>query len=152
MAYSYGAAGPKADNELSSKFAIEIDGIRLAAFEKCSVGDSEHAVIESRTGIDPLTKQACSGLKNIQTVTIEKNLRVGGADDLEELINWHRAGSADKRSGSIISLDRDGNEIHRLNFADGWISKWTPPEFDASSDEAQMHVFEITVPEVTWVK
>jgi len=146
---TYGKAAPDANYELAGKFLLEIDGIAIMAFEKIKIGDSEWGLGEGRTGADPLTKTTFSGLKKPNIITIEKSVRVGGVDDVKEILEWHLSGSKDRRDGSIVTLDRDGQEIYRENFKNAWVSKVTHPERDASSDDAQLtYTFELSVSEV----
>lgn len=146
----FGSAAPDADYELNSLFRLEIDGIQVMAFEKVTIGDSEWTEGTSRTGIDGLIKNTFSGLKNPQEITLEKEARVGGAADINQIIEWHQSGSSDRRNGAIIQLNRGGNPIMRLNFSRAWVKKWTPPEWDASADDtAARHTFVLSVPEVS---
>lgn len=147
----YGQAAPDANVELKSLFRIEIDNIGIMAFEKCSIGPSEWTVMENRTGIDPLMKTRHSNLQKPIDVTITKSERTGGAEDVNEMITWHQAGSTDRRSGAIVMLDRDGEEIRRFNFRNAWVSKYTPSEMDASNEtDAASHEFVIAVGEFSW--
>ena len=144
----YGAALPDANTELNSKFLLEIDNIAIMAFEKLTFGDSEWGLITNRTGADDLTKQTASGLKKETTLTIEKHLRVGGAADVNELVQWHQLGSKNKKSGSVVMMDRDGNETLRINFKGAWVSKVGFPELDASQeDQNSVWTFDLSIPE-----
>lgn len=147
----YGQAAPDANVETKALFRIEIDNIQLMAFEKCTIGASEWNVMENRTGIDSLTKQRYSSSKKPVDVTITKNERDGGAEDINQIITWHQAGSLDRRSGAIIQLNREGEEIRRFNFRSAWVSKYTPPDHDAGSDTDPMaHEFVLAVGEFSW--
>jgi len=146
----YGNAAPDAEVQLNSRFRLEIDGIQLMAFEKVTIGDSEWTEGTTRTGIDKLVKQTFAGVKNSIEITIEKNERIGGAADINQIIEWHQSGSSDRRTGAIIYLDRAGDPIRRLNFSNAWVKKWTPPEADANADDtAATHSFVLSVPEVS---
>jgi len=150
MAKEYGKAAPDANYETNAKFLLEIEGIAIMAFEKITMGDSEWGVIEGRTGIDELVKGTSSGLKKPMVITVEKHLRVGGADDVKEIIDWHNAGSKDRKSGAVAHLDRDGAETIRFNFKNAWIPKITPFELDASQDSnPTVFVFDLSIPEIT---
>ena len=141
---------PDANYEPNVKFILEIDDIALTSFEKVTIGDSTWGIIEGRAGTDPLTKITSSGLKSVQVITLEKQMRDGAAQDLNELIVWHTAGSKDRRSGAIAILNRDDEELMRFNFKLGWVSKFTPPELDANQDNtAMVFKFEISIGEVT---
>ena len=148
---AYNATGPEANPEINSFFAIELDGFSGIVIEKYSLSDSEHNVLEDRAGVDGPTKRTAAGLKNVQTITIEKRVRPNEIENIEKLIAWHQLGSKDKRAGSLVVLGRDKERLYGLDFKEGWISKWKAPEGDAMADsEPLTHVFEITVPEVTF--
>lgn len=145
MARSYGTPPPDATSIPQVKFILEVDGIRLMAFEKITPNDGEWGVIENRTGLDELHKIPSSGLKKTRTFDCEKTLRdEGGTEDIKEIINWHESGSLDRRTGAVIYEDREGNEILRLEFSNAWVSKATPPEMDASQENSP-YVFKFTI-------
>ncbi len=147
----YGQAAPDANVETKSRFRIEIDNIQIMAFEKCVIGASEWTTGENRTGIDPPMKQRYSGMQKPIDVTLTKNERDGGAADVNEIIAWHQAGSRDRRSGAVIMLSQDGEEIRRFNFRNAWITKYTPSEADAANEtDAMTHEFVLAVGEYSW--
>lgn len=144
MAKSYGAAAPDANYEPNVKYMLEVDNVSLMAFEKFTPSDSEWGVIEGRTGIDPLVKIPSSGLKKTQTIEGEKHIRVGGIADIREILTWHSKGSLDRRSGSLVYMDREDVEIIRLNFRNAWISKVSVPDLDGGADASPM-IFKFTM-------
>jgi len=147
---AYGQAAADANLELKSKFRLEVDNISLMAFEGLKFGESTWGEIKSRTGVDGLTQETMSGLKQTTTIEITKKLRVGGAGDIAEILNWHTQGSKDRRGGSIIILDRDDNEVMRFNFKNAWVLTRSEIEFDASDETGDIpFVFTLSVAEVT---
>lgn len=145
----YGAAGADANLELSSLFAIELDGIAVTAFEKVNIDGSEFATINSRLGTDNLETQTSSGLMKSHVITIEKSVREGGWADIKDLINWHNAGASDKRSGAIIHNDREGVEIGRVSFTKGWMKKVNFPQLDSTEEAGGVtYTFEIECPHI----
>lgn len=148
MSGTYGSAQPDANPELGAHFRLEVDNIAVAAFEECTLGASEWNTMDERTGIDGDTSQPVSGTKKPETCSCVKHLRVGGVEDILQLLNWHRKGSKDRRRGAIVHLDRDGNEIMRWNFTGGWISKRGEiPLKAAGGADPIPFPFDITAPE-----
>lgn len=142
----YGSAKPEANVELASCFVVELDRIRVAAFEKCKVGAMEWSVGQTRTGLDKLKSQTFSGLQKPTTIHLEKTLRVGGISDLKQLVAWWQGGSADKRSGSITLLDRDGKDVFSVEFDDGWVTLCDIPELNANTENQEfIFPFDISV-------
>ena len=61
-------------------------------------------------------------------------LKWGMSADME-LYDWHRQivlGEVVRKNGSIIVLDRQGNEVARWNFVRAWPTKYDIPDFNAS--------------------
>lgn len=142
----YGSAKADANPQLSSCFVVELDRIRVCAFEVCKVGQKEWSVGQTRTGLDPLELQTFSGLRRPTTIHLEKTLRVGGLADLKQLIEWGDAGSADHRSGSITLLDREGKDVFTIEFTNGWVSLCDVPQFDARNENQEaVFLFDISV-------
>lgn len=143
---SYGSGQFATDPELTMKFGLEIDGIKIMAFQKCTIPASEFPVIDNRTGIDPLYKQKSSGLQETENVMCELPVKKDNVSDVLSILNWHKKGSTDKRSGAIIHYDRDGNEFIRWNFTDGWVQKRSEIELDALADDGKLvFTFELAV-------
>ena len=140
----YGAAGPDANPQLSAKFRIEIDGINLGAVQKATIDGSEWNTMNARTGIDDLDSLTASATKKVHVMTIEKNLVEGGESDIQAFMDWHDAGSSERKTGALVPLGRDGNEVLRITFAKGWLKKVTFPQFDAEDEAGPLtYTFEI---------
>ena len=74
-------------------------------------------------------------------------LKWGLADD-RDLYDWHRQWAtgdpaAARKSGSVILLDRQGQEKVRWNFKEAWPAKWTGPSFSAESSELAIETLEL---------
>lgn len=72
-----------------------------------------------------------------------------GAD--ASLLEWYKkvlAGQTERKSGSIIYLDREGNEVLRYNFFEAWPCRWKAPELNASSDTHIIEEIEFVVEKV----
>ncbi|HLO03613.1 MAG TPA: phage tail protein [Symbiobacteriaceae bacterium] len=72
-----------------------------------------------------------------------------GADP--SLYEWYKkvlAGTTERKSGSIIYLDREGNEVLRYNFFEAWPCRWKAPELNASSDTHIVEEIEFVVEKV----
>jgi len=143
---TYGSAKPDANPELANCFVLELDRIKIAAFEKCKIGDKEWSVGQTRTGLDALELQTFSGLQKPTTIRFEKTLRAGGFSDLKQLVDWWNNGSKDRRGGSVTLLDRDGQDVWTIVFENAWVSKCEVPELDARGENPEAtFVFEISI-------
>jgi phage tail-like protein len=135
------ATGQRNDPYTAFNFLVEIDGVALAAFSEVSGLESETAVIEYRTGVEPGTVRKLPGLTKHSNIVLRR-----GVTRDAELWNWRRTvvdGKVDRRNGSIVLLDEDRTPVLRWNFRNGWISKWSGPDLNAKADEIAIETIEI---------
>ncbi|MCX8131156.1 MAG: phage tail protein [Clostridia bacterium] len=115
------------------RFRVQIDGIQVAGFSECSGFGSNVEVIEYREGGDPATVRKLPGKVSYPDITLK-----WGVTDTHELYDWHKSaikGSVERKNGSIILLDDEGQEKVRWNFFDAWPSKWDGPDFNAKGND-----------------
>jgi phage tail-like protein len=113
------------------RFLVEIDGIQQAAFTECSGLGSQIEVVEYRDGTEPNQMRKLPGKIIYPDIVLK-----WGVTDSRELYDWHLAvinGNLQRKNGSIILLDDQGNEKIRWNFEDAWPSRWEGPSLDARS-------------------
>jgi phage tail-like protein len=124
-------------------FLVEIDGIVRAAFHEVGGLDSSVDVIEHREGGENITTRKIPGQVKFSNVS----LKWGMTDDVD-LYKWHRQWvdgdpAAPRKNGSIVLLDRQGQEKARWNFFNGWPSRWSGPAFNAESSDIAIESLEI---------
>jgi phage tail-like protein len=122
-------------------FLVEIDGITRAAFQQCSGFDVTTDVIEHREGGDNLTPRKLPGMTKFSNIT----LKWGMTDD-HALYDWHRRivdGEIERKNGSIVLLDRRGEEVARWNFVRAWPSKWDGPDLNAEGNDVAIETLEL---------
>jgi phage tail-like protein len=122
-------------------FRVEIDGVSLGAFSEVGGLESETAVIEYRDGGEPNTVRKLPGLTKYANIVLRR-----GITQDAELWSWQKniiEGKADRRSGAIVLLDDEGNEVVRWNFVEGWICKWEGPALNARGDEVAIETIAI---------
>ena len=122
---------------------VEIDGIVRAAFREAGGLDSSINVVEYREGGENIVNRKLPGQLKFSNVT----LKWGMTDDTD-LYDWHRQWAtgdpaATRRNGSIVLLDRQGQEKARWNFFSAWPSKWTGPSFSAESNDLAIESLEL---------
>ena len=49
-----------------------------------------------------------------------------------------------RKSGQIILMDDEGNDVAEWNFVGAWPTKWTGPTFNATANEVAIDTLEIT--------
>ncbi|MBL8298422.1 MAG: phage tail protein [Rhodanobacteraceae bacterium] len=124
-------------------FLVEIDGIARAAFHEASGFDSTVDVVEHREGGENITTRKLPGMVKFSNIV----LKWGIADDLD-LYNWHRQWvkgdpAAKRKNGSIVMLDRQGQEKRRWNFTNAWPTKWMGPTFNAETSDVAIESMEL---------
>ncbi len=135
------APGKRVDPYGNYNFLVEIDGIAQAAFHEASGFDSTIDVVEHREGGDNLTPRKLPAMTKHGPITLK-----WGLTDSAELYNWHRdavKGNLQRKSGSIVLLDRSGAEKVRWNFVNAWPSKWTGPSFTAEGNDVAIETLEL---------
>jgi phage tail-like protein len=131
------------DPFVSFNFRLEIDGIRRAAFQEVGGLDSAIDVVEHREGGENITMRKYPGQVKYSNITCK-----GGMTDDVDLYEWHKQWvdgdpAAKRKNGSIVLLDRQGQEKVRWNFFNAWPAKWTGPAFNAEANELAIETFEL---------
>ncbi|HOA24212.1 MAG TPA: phage tail protein [Aggregatilineales bacterium] len=129
------------DPFLNFNFLVELDGITRAAFQECTLADATTEVVEYREGGEITTTRKLPGMTKYGNIT----LKWGMTDDTE-LYDWHRQtvqGNLERKNGSIILLNRLGEEVARWNFVRAWITKYDAPDMNASQSAIAVEMVEI---------
>ena len=129
------------DPNMNFNFLVEIDGITRAAFQQCSGFDSTIDVIEHREGGENTTVRKLPGLTKYSNIS----LKWGMTDD-RQLYDWHRQavkGDIVRKNGSIVLLNRKGDEVARWNFFRAWPSKYDAPDLNAEGNDVAIETLEL---------
>jgi phage tail-like protein len=128
-------------------FLLEIQGIIndtkviVGGFKTVSGMDSETEVIEFKQGNDMVVRKK-PGRTTYANIVLER-----GYTATDDLWQWRKNiedGKIDRRSGSVIILDQDGQtEVARYNFYEGWPCKWYVPDMDADASAMAIEKIEI---------
>jgi phage tail-like protein len=126
-------------------FLVEIDGIIRAAFQEASGFDSSIDITEHREGGENTTMRKLPAMTKYSNIT----LKWGTTDD-RELYDWHRQWitgdpAAQRKNGSVVLLDRAGQEKVRWNFFNAWPAKWTGPSLNAEGPDVAVEAAELVV-------
>lgn len=133
------STGTIVDPYLNFNFLVEIDSIAVAAFHECSGLDSSIDIIEHREGGGPIRK--LPGSNKFSNIVLKRGITAN-----TELYDWHRRaldGTLDRKSGSIILLDRADNEVARWNFTRAWPAKWVGPSLTAEGKDVAIETLEL---------
>ena len=128
------------------QFVLEVDGIEMASFRKCSGVESETETIEYKeaTKEGKMIIRKVPGAMKWSDITLER--RIDGSTAQWEWRKQVEDGDVDKarRNGSIVIKDSMKAEVARWNFERGWVSKWTGAELDAGANEVATEKVVIT--------
>jgi phage tail-like protein len=127
-------------------FVLEIGGVQLASFRKCTGVEAETETIEYKeaTKGGKMIIRKVPGAMKWSDITLERRV-----DESKALWEWRKQveeGDVDqaRRSGSIVILDSMQKEVARWDFDNGWPSKWTGAELDAGGNEVATEKIVIT--------
>lgn len=135
------ATGQRVDPYRNFSFLVEIDGITQAGFSDASGFGASTDPIEYREGGETKTVRKLPGLTKYTNITLK-----WGLTDSRELYDWYRDvvnGKIERKSGSIILLDLEGNEKVRWNFFEAWPTKWDGPDFTAKGNDVAIETLEL---------
>jgi phage tail-like protein len=135
------STGQRVDPHGTFNFLVEIDGITRGAFQSVGGFDSTIDVVEHREGGENTTTRKLPGLTKYSNITLK-----WGITDDRQLYEWHRdavLGNVQRKNGSIVGLDRRGNEVLRWNFFNAWPSKYDAPDFNAEGSDVAIETLEL---------
>ena len=135
------ATGQRVDPYGNFNFLVEIDGIARAAFADVSGFDTTIDVTEYREGGENTTPRKLPGQAKYSNIVLKWGLTTD-----RELYDWMLQtvqGDVQRKNGSIVALDRAGNEIVRWNFRNAWPAKWDGPDFNAETGDAAIETLEL---------
>jgi phage tail-like protein len=136
----------------SFHFLLEIQGVVndtkviVGGFKSVSGMDSETEIVEFKQGNDKVVRKK-PGRTTYANIVLER-----GYTATDDLWQWRKNiedGKIDRRSGSVIILDQDGQtEVARYNFYEGWPCKWYVPDMSADSSAMAIEKLEIAIEKV----
>ena len=133
-------------------FLLEVQGIVndnkiiVGGFKSVSGMDSETEIVEFKHGNDMVVRKK-PGRTTYANIVLERGFTA--TDDLWQWRKNIEDGKIDRRSGSIIILDQDGQtEVARYNFFEGWPCKWYVPDMNSDSSAMAIEKMEIAVEKV----
>ena len=133
--------GTRVDPYMNFNFLVEIDSITQAGFQECSGLDSTTEAVEYREGGENTTVRKLPGKTTYSDISLK-----WGITDSDELWKWRKSvvsGKIERKNGSIVLLDAEGNEKVRWNFVNAWPTKWEGPSFDAKANDVAIETLTI---------
>lgn len=125
------------------RFLVEIDGITQFGFNDVAGLGATTDPIEYREGGEPSYTRKLPGQTKYANLVLK-----WGITDNRELADWYSRttkGKVERKSGSVILQDTEGNEKIRWNFFNAWPTKYTAPELTAKGNDIAIDVLELAV-------
>jgi phage tail-like protein len=125
--------GDRIDPYMNFNFLVEIDGINQGTFQECTGLDSTTEPVDYREGGENTTVRKLPGKSTYSDIVLKR-----GITDSDELWKWRKKivkGQVERKNGSIVLMDLEGNEKLRWNFVNAWPTKWEGPSFDAKAND-----------------
>lgn len=133
------ATGDPIDPFMNFNFRVEIGGITVAGFHECSGLESAIDVVEHREGGGAILK--LPGNVKFANIVLKR-----GVTSDRELYDRHvrcLEGAIERASGSILLMDRAGQEVARWNFVRAWPAKWVGPSLTAEGNDVAIETLEL---------
>ena len=125
------------------RYLVELDGITQSGFQDVSGLGATIDSIEYREGGDPSYTRKLPGQTKFSNLVLK-----WGITDSVELVNWFAQtskGNIQRKSGSVILQDTEGNEKIRWNFFNAWPTKYTVPELTAKGNDVAIDMLELAI-------
>ncbi len=125
------------------RFRVEIDGIKVAAFQEVTIPDTTTEVTEYREGTDGTHQKKLSGLTKYGNITLKK-----GITDSMDLYEWRKSvedkgATKARKPVSLILIDEEGADKCRWDVLDAWPIKYSLGGLSAKANEVLIETFEI---------
>lgn len=129
------------DPGLAFRFKVELDGLLIADFAEVSGLEAETEVQVIREGGVNDYEHHFLTIRKYPPLVLKR-----GFTSTPELWNWYEAtikGKFQRKNGSIILLDANGQENYRWNFLQSYPVKWVGPQLRADASAVAIESLEI---------
>lgn len=123
------------------RYKVEIDGLDAGGFSEVSGFDASIDIIEYREGDMVQTPMKIPGLKKYGNLTLKQ-----GLVDSMVLYEWIIAGvngAVERKTITITLLDEEEAPAASWQVINAWPTKYTAPDFNATSSEIAIETLEI---------
>lgn len=123
------------------RYKVEVEGLELGGFSEVSGFDASIDVIEYREGDKVQTPMKVPGLKKYGNITLKQ-----GVADKDALYKWMEIGfekDVERKTLTITLLDINGEDAASWQVINAWPTKYTAPDFNATSSEIAIETLEL---------
>lgn len=125
----------------SFRFVVELDAMLVAGFSEVQGLEAQTEIEEYREGgVNGYVHRLPKGMR-YSSIVLKR-----GMSSSQELWNWYDTasrGNITRKSGSIILIKQDGDELCRWNFFDAYPVKWSGPMLNAGSSDVAFESIEL---------
>lgn len=139
---SFGDMRRTHDHVGAFNFKVEINGVTTAAFKNVEGLDSETEVVEYQDGDDLILRKR-PGRTKYSNIVLKR-----GIVRNDELWRWRQTvmnGKVERKSGSIVLCNDNGDEVMRYNFFEAWPAKWKGLTLDGKGTDTAVEECELVV-------
>jgi phage tail-like protein len=141
------AVAERVDPYRGFNFRVTIDNVEVASFRECSGLTFNTDPVEYRNGDEKnLHVRKLTGLRKFSNIVLKRGFTTN-----KDLYSWYKNilnGIEDRRTGAVVLMDEEHNDVLRWNFEAGWICKWEGPSLNATSNDVAIESLEICVERV----
>lgn len=123
------------------RYKVEIDGLEAGGFSEVTGFDASIDVIEYREGDMVTTPMKIPGLKKYGNITLKQGLATSRV--LYDWITVGVTGAVDRKTITITLLDEEEAPAASWQVINAWPTKYTAPDFNATSSEIAIETLEI---------
>ena len=123
------------------RYTLEVQGLELGGFSEVSGFDASIDVMEYREGDKVQTPMKIPGLKKYGNITMKQ-----GVADKDAIYKWMETGfekDVDRKTVTITLLDISGQPAASWQIINAWPTKYTAPDFNATSSEIAIETLEL---------
>ena len=135
------AAG-RAEPFTTFRFLVEIEGLVVGGFSEVTGLDIEVEVESYREGgLNTFAHELPGPVRYPARLVLKR-----GLTEADSFWRWYRdvaRGQIARKNGSIVLLDRTGQEAWRWNFTDAYPARWTGPQLRAGASEVAVETVEL---------
>ena len=139
------ASGSPARNDdlrLSAlQVAVTFDGMPTAFFRSVSGLSMEIEVVEFREGGENGAVHKIPGRVKYPNIVLKQGF--AGASDLQKWAFRIAAGQFEHKNATIVISDQRSQVVARYTLTNAWPTKWSAPDFDATSNDVAIETIEI---------
>ena len=123
------------------RFKVTIDEVEAANFMEVDGLTVQREVVEFYEGGENSRHHKLVGGTRYSNLVLKR-----GTSDSLDLFDWVKktiGGQVERKNGSIIALDQEGNPVVRWDFKNAWPCRYEGPDFRAGSSEVAIELIEL---------